>query len=1469
MEPKKYYLGLDVGTDSVGFCVTDQDYHIIKKHRVVRDGENTKYYGNHIWGARLFDEASTAKGRRSFREGRRRYQRRRWRITLLQDIFKDEMAKVDPYFFDRLNNSAIHNEDREEQLRSEHLLFNETSKSDNQFFEDYPTIYHLRKAILKNPEMKFDIREIYLCLAHMIKYRGNFLHEGEMNSIGNDPKTIMDEFNQLDEILEEINLQEESTDSISFRCTPEIAEDLNTKFKTITKIGEISDAMVAAFKLTGSKSTSLIRQMLDLIAGKKKKLSGLFPEIELDEETGKTAIEFDSDDFLDKVIPICPDSIGEERTKLLLKLKEIYDIRILSSLLRGESSVSKAMVQIYENHKRQLKELKVLVRRYNPKEYSNFFRKQTVGKGKDAKPIPNYVNYIGFNDVKRQKVGFKHSITQDDLYAQIKKILPVEEAAKETFIEKEPGDKERLLNIKNSIEGKTYLLRQNSKENGVLPYQLNLNEMRQILDNQKKYYPFLGEMDKDYNNPDKQCYKIESILKFKIPYFVGPLSAKAKIQWIAKNSDERITPWNFHDVVNEDQTAEKFMENLKNYCTYLIKEPTLPKQSLIYQMYVLLNEMNKWKINGQYITKEDKKYLIQEVYFKKKKPTLKSVQEALKCKYKTGVTLTSSGTTVDGERGVTADDFHATLSSWISMMDDRAFGNELCLDCKKQALAEQIIYDIATFENKDLMLKRLKKYNLTDSQIKYIANLKFDGWARLSNKLLSGLKIDTVNTDTGEILPTSIMDLMWETNQNFMEILTSKKDDGDYRYGFMPQIEKLNEEIGGTIDDVLESLYVSPMMKRALLQTMKIVEELKNFLHIDHFDSYFVESTRTEGEKKRTQSRKKKLLEYYAAVKKNYKEERVARLEEDLKNREEGELQGKKLFLYFMQLGKSVYTGKEIPIDELSTNYDIDHIIPQSKVKDDSFLNTVLVEKQVNNNKSDLYPIPNSILTKEGRDWINILSSKSGGNLMPTAKRDRLLRSVTRPLTDSELSGFVQRQLVSTSQSVKAICEVLKKIDPKAKIVYSKAGNVSDFRKIFDLVKSREANDFHHAHDAYLNIVVGNVFNKLFSSGNPKNIQHKLSYLEGMNMKPEYIFKHDARMMYTDALVWKAKRYLDKEGKIEDPDSKGTIDLVRKYLSYQDPLVTQMMYTNVGKQGFFNKISLHTAKEGNASYPLKMTGPFSKPGFEKIYGGYSDLTNPYVSLVRSDGKKGKHIYSLEFIPTIARMTIGEDEAKLEKYLSDNNGLKNPKILIEKLLMKTIVQIPYTTENGKNGYIRLGISGKSNDSIVCFNMSELHISEQYMKTIKKISKLLGLNNQAGNKVDTSVYEQFEKGDIRKGKIELTRTELHDLFMYLIDDAFCRPEYEGLPILSTTFKKLKTHIVDFETLTTFNQIVQLINLIKLISCKSVRGVNLTNINNCFPKNCGIIMISKNLTLNTKISQTSVTGLYEKVLFTVPED
>ena len=113
--------------------------------------------------------------------------------------------------------------------------------------------------------------------------------------------------------------------------------------------------------------------------------------------------------------------------------------------------------------------------------------------------------------------------------------------------------------------------------------------------------------------------------------------------------------------------------------------------------------------------------------------------------------------------------------------------------------------------------------------------------------------------------------------------------------------------------------------------------------------------------------------------------------------------------------------------------------------------------------------------------------------LISDEKYHRLTR--TTELTNDELLGFVSRQLVETRQSTKALTELLGQIMPdQTEIVYVKAGNVSRFRQQYDLLKVRELNNFHHAQDAYLNIVVGNVYHLKFTKDIRKYFMEKGTY---------------------------------------------------------------------------------------------------------------------------------------------------------------------------------------------------------------------------------------------------------------------------------------------------------------------------------------------------------------------------------------
>lgn len=121
---KKFYLGTDIGTNSVGVACTDEEYRLLRAKR------------KDCWTVRLFDEAKTAAERRNFRTARRRLARRKQRIRLLQELFAPYIA--DKTFFIRLNNSQLLTEDKDELLFGDKNNLFAGEYDDKKYHRDFP-----------------------------------------------------------------------------------------------------------------------------------------------------------------------------------------------------------------------------------------------------------------------------------------------------------------------------------------------------------------------------------------------------------------------------------------------------------------------------------------------------------------------------------------------------------------------------------------------------------------------------------------------------------------------------------------------------------------------------------------------------------------------------------------------------------------------------------------------------------------------------------------------------------------------------------------------------------------------------------------------------------------------------------------------------------------------------------------------------------------------------------------------------------------------------------------------------------------------------------------------------------------------------------------------------------------------------------------------------------------------------------
>lgn len=1215
---EKYFMGLDIGTGSVGWAVTDKEYKIVRKH------------GKSLWGVRLFDSAKTAEERRTFRTSRRRLDRRGWRVELLQALLESEIIKVDSGFYHRLKESKYLPEDKRDEQGIcpllPYALFVDKDYTDKDYYKQFPTIYHLRKYLMTTEETP-DIRLVYLALQHLMKHRGHFLFSGNLNSIRNFENVFCQLLNsiQVEELDFNLDVDEEN-----IRIIEECLKD-----KNITRSGKKTN-IIKMLKA----STPCEKAFCGLITGNTVKLSDLFGDKELD-ALEKNKICF-SDVSYDDNSGIYEVQLGEIYY-IIAQAKAVYDWSVLADILGEYSTISEAKIATYDKHKQDLAYLKKLVR----ENLGNCAYKEIFVKTNEK--VANYSAYIGMTKRNGKKVQLEGKVcTREEFYAFLRKNVIMQ------------LDDTKTSYLREEIEKGTFLPKLVTTDNGVIPNQVHYDELSKILENLKDRLPILSENEE----------KIKQIFKFRIPYYVGALNGvkkgTGKTNWAVRKSQEKIYPWNFEEVIDVEQSAENFIKRMTSKCTYLINEDVLPKNSLLYSKFVVLNELNNLCINREPISVELKQKIYTELFQRNRKVTQKKLRDFL---WREGIAeKTVEITGIDG-------DFKGSLTAYHDFKE-KLTGVDL-----GEKEKENIVLNITLFgDDKKLLNKRLEKLypKMTEKQRKEICNLSYSGWGRLSSKFLEG--ITAPDLETGEAW--SIIRYMWETNNNLMQLLSDK-------YLFKDAIETENgsNDTDNITYEMVNELYVSPAVKRQIWQSLQVVKELCKVMG-NVPERLFIEMAREKQESKRTESRKRELLDLYKKCK---DEERdwITQLE----NVEEHILRRDKLYLYYTQKGRCMYSGEIIELEDLWDNqkYDIDHIYPQSKVMDDSLNNRVLVKKTYNANKTDTYPIQKSIRDKMAPFWKTLVD----GGFISKEKYKRLIRSTE--FESGELVGFIERQLVETRQGTKAVASILKQCMPETEIVYVKANTVSKFRQDFELIKVRELNDLHHAKDAYLNIVVGNTYHLKFT----KNAMRFVKENPGRTYNLKKMFTSDKDVSYNGEIAWKH-------------GDNGTISTIKGVYKKNDILVTRRSYQVKG--GLFDQ---QLMKKGKGQVPIKSSDD-RLCNIEK-YGGYNKATGTYYMLVESEDKKNNKIRSIEYVPLYLKEQFEQKEEYAIQYFATERGLKNPRIVMKCIKNDTLFKV--------DGFY-MWLSKRQNNQLGFKGANQLLLNDNEQKALKKVLKFV--NRQKENK-----------------------------------------------------------------------------------------------------------------------------------------
>lgn len=1319
-----YIVGLDIGTASVGWAVVDPNGYLYKFKR-----QNT-------WGARLFDSAKTAADTRVKRILRRRYGRRYRRIQTLRELMLPDVAKVDPDFFCRMNQSDLVMGDGD--FSEKHPFFNGGELTEYEYYDRFPTIYHLREHLVNSTE-KEDIRLVYLALHHMMKYRGNFLVEGDVSASDADSSIA------LAGLLEELAVLCQAR-GIDYEGE---AADLGAL------VGALEDASAyrrarqetfsAALGLPSSEK-KLAKAIGDAVFGYQANFGLLFAV----EETGDSKFSLDNEDKVEKFEA---ELLPEENAALFLALRSAYNAYLLAGILSDAhgGTISSAMRCRYEQHKADLACLKDLVKRYYPtdpdgvnRKYNEIFRGSRYADGAyKRKSAKGYTGYILGN------------VYREDLYKSLKGLFD--------DVRLSDDDAAYWEGALARMDKDAYLQKLRTRENGAIPHQLHLEEMKAVIEHQRAYYPTLAE------NGDKIC----DLLAFRLPYYVGPLGNQSNprrnkpFAWAVRKpgmENERVYPWNFDEVVDRDACAEAFITNLTGECSYYLGKKVIPKNSLLYSEFCVRQELNvcRHDADGENFMRMDNETvqaIFDDVFKTRKKVRVADVEEYLKSRF--GSHYKIKGTQKESE-------FASSLGSYCDFARILERPIETYEDYE---MVETLITWVTVFEDKKILKRKvMQAYGpadrggngaLSNDQVKRVCKLRYTGWSNLSREFLEELRADYNGRRV------SIMDVLRDSDKttpmNLMEILA------DERFGFRRLLDKENEEFlrdqeGYLLDDIPGS----PAIKRGINQALKIVDEIVSITGKPPA-KICVEMAREEvGKTKgsRTKSRSKQLEDLYAAISKDLSVyEGQAELKCEL-SREKDRLDNERLYLYFLQRGRCAYSGKKLDIDNLAL-YHVDHIVPQSMVKDDSIDNKVLVLQSENEKKLDQYPLPEDMRTKGYRLWASLHDAK----LMSDKKFNAL---TTSRVSDRQVMGFINRQLVETRQITKHVVTLLQSLYPDTVIETVKAELTHNLREQYGFYKVREVNDWHHAHDAYLACQMS----RFLATRYPR-ISEDLDYRSFSRFA---IATRKSGKGHSGLIVnsFSLNGFDPDTGEVFRDDWYGEqeVERIRRCLNYRDCFVSRKVEKLTGE--FWNQTVYSPREQSDNAIPLK------KGKSVEHYGHYMSPNSAFYSVIEhTDMVRGKKKRKVSVVGVPVNVSYGiKSDDDLLTYLESE--YVEPRILRAQVLKYQKIEW-----GGAEYYLT--------SPVEMINAQQLWLPSRYMKLLFTMA-----SKRRAEKADV--------GDLEAG--------LDDLFAYLCEVIGARyPRYKGSVYEKLIAEKCQDR---FFGLSMDEKYAGIMELVAVLHCDGARGL-----------------------------------------------
>lgn len=631
---------------------------------------------------------------------------------------------------------------------------------------------------------------------------------------------------------------------------------------------------------------------------------------------------------------------------------------------------------------------------------------------------------------------------------------------------------------------------------------------------------------------------------------------------------------------------KEWLQGLMGRCTYFPEEICMIKHSYSAELFNLLNDLNNLKINGDKLTIDEKKGVI-ELFKNQKNITLKRIAKYL------GVDEdVITGYRIDkSEKAI-----FTPLETYISINKVFKTDNRDLID----SIAEICTYYQEASDRKKYLAELLEKYNLPDEALNELARNKFTGTHSFSKKLL-------------DILIPEMM----ETTKNSMQVITE--------LGLVPY--KMDFSGQRKIDKkYIDEWIVNPVVKKSVGQCINVVNEI--IREYGTPKEIVVEMCKEFSSKEERQSIKKRQA---AQEKENNEIRKIL-----------GNLNLEKRYFPFIKFWKEqnekcMLSGDVIPLIDLVNNiskYEIAHIIPISISFDNSNNNKMLVKRSENIKRGVKTPFAYFNNLNVHRTFEEFEAQVKEMKISKN-KRELLLYKGN---LNKNYDDFISRNLNDTRYAIKEIKTLLSRffIDNNKKVSVRGINNnfVTYVRNIWNMPRLRATSYDHYAEDALILIIAHSLLNKLkFYKRNIDNPETKEFYyiktgeiLDDESFKQ--IFKLDYKKKIMDYKTYKYSHFVDKKPNRQMFNE--TIYSVKKFVV--DNKEVECIVSKV--KNIYDKDNMELAKlfetKKASSLLINASDILTYKKLEKAYYEYKDYAkkekvNPFYLYYKDNGfiKQGK------------------------------------------------------------------------------------------------------------------------------------------------------------------------------------------------------------------------------------------------------